>query len=133
MLQDLDKLATRIRQVVALLQQARAESEAQAVRIQGLEEQHRRLREQAAQDQKALVQANEQLAEHEKGLQVAHLESERLRKELEDHLQDSQGRAQALAHQLERAVSERDRLRAAATGAQQQIELILERLPGAEN
>ncbi|MFA7437315.1 hypothetical protein [Castellaniella sp.] len=133
MLQDLDKLATRIRQVVALLQQARSESETRAARIAELEHRCRDMQEQAARDSKALALANKQLAEHEQGLQAARLESDRVRQDLESRLQDHQGRSQALQNQLDRTVTERDRLIDVATGAQQQIELILERLPGAEN
>ncbi|MDY0309197.1 MAG: hypothetical protein RBR29_05335 [Castellaniella sp.] len=132
MLQDLDALSLRIRQAVQLARDLQSERAALRTRIQQLEQECQSLKDQQLRDSQEAARLAERLACHDQELQAARAESGQRQAALESDLRDHQIRSDSLQRRLVQTESERDRLREAATGAQQQIELILERLPGAQ-
>ena len=132
MLQDLDALSQRIRQVVQLARGLQSERTALQDKIRQLEQECQSLKEQQVREGEEFSRMSARLALHDQEIQAAREESSQHRAALESDLRDHQIRTDSLQRRLVQVESERDDLREAAAGAQQQIELILERLPGAE-
>lgn len=132
MLQDLDALTQRMRQVARLVRDLRAERGAFQERIHELEQECQALKARQAREHEEFTRMSERLAHHDRELQSAQEESARAHALLEGQIHDHQAHVESLQKRLSQVESDRDCLRDAASGAQQQIELILERLPGAE-
>jgi predicted nucleic acid-binding Zn-ribbon protein len=132
MLQDLDALSQRIQQIVQLAGGLQAERRALQARIRQLEQESQVLKDQYQREQTEFTRMSERIARHDKEIQAARDESLELRTALEAQVREQQARADELEQRLGRAEADRGRLRQAATGARQQIQSILERLPGAE-
>jgi predicted nucleic acid-binding Zn-ribbon protein len=132
MLQDLDALSQRIQQIVQLAGGLQAERRALQARIRQLEQESQVLKDQYQREQTEFTRMSERIARHDKEIQAARDESLELRSALEAQVREQQARADELEQRLGRAEADRGRLRQAATGARQQIQSILERLPGAE-
>ena len=132
MLQDLDALSQRIRQVVQLARGLQSERTALQDRVRQLEQECQALKDQQLRESEEFSRMSARLAHHDQEIQAAREESGQHRAALVSELRDHQIRSDSLQRRLVQVESERDNLREAATGAQQQIELILERLPGAE-
>ena len=133
MLQDLDALSQRIQKIVQLAADLQSERKALKARIRQLEQEYTSLHERHDHEQSEFKSMSERMARHEEELQAARDESLAARGALQVQFQEQQDRADGLQRRLEQVDAEHSRLRQAAAGAQQQIELILERLPGAEN
>ena len=132
MLQDLDALSQRIQQIVQLAGGLQSERRALQARIRQLEQESQVLKDQYQREQTEFTRMSERIARHDKEIQAARDESLDLRTALEAQVREQQARADELEQRLGRAEADRGRLRQAATGARQQIQSILERLPGAE-
>lgn len=132
MLQDLDALSQRIRQVAQLARDLQSERAALHAKVRQLEQECQSLKDQQLREGQEFARMSERLARHDQELQAAREESGKHRAALESEVRDHQIRSDSLQRRLIQVESERDRLRDAASGAQQQIELILERLPGAQ-
>ncbi len=132
MLQDLDALSQRIRQVARLAQGLQSERATLQTRVRQLEQECQALKDQQVREGEEFARMSERLAHHDQEIQAAREESSQHRAALESEARDHQIRSDSLQRRLIQVESERDCLREAATGAQQQIELILERLPGAQ-
>lgn len=132
MLQDLDALSQRIQQIVQLAGGLQSERRALQARIRQLEQESQVLKDQYQREQIEFTRMSERIARHDKEIQAARDESLELRSALEAQVREQQARADELEQRLGRAEADRGRLRQAATGARQQIQSILERLPGAE-
>jgi len=132
MLQDLDSLAERIGKLVQAARQLQAERGTLQARIRQLEQECNALKDQQVREQDEFTRMSERLARHDRELQSAQEESARAHALLEGQIHDHQAHVESLQKRLSQVESDRDCLRDAASGAQQQIELILERLPGAE-
>lgn len=132
MLQDLDALSQRIQQVVQLAGGLQSERRALQARIRQLEQEYQVLKDQHQREQTEFTRMSERIARHDQEIQAARDESLALRTALEAQVREQQSRAEDLRQRLDQVEAERGRLRQAATGARQQIQSILERLPGAE-
>ncbi|GAA0775898.1 hypothetical protein ABRZ04_12340 [Castellaniella ginsengisoli] len=132
MLQDLDALSQRIRQVVQLARDLQSERAGLQARVRQLEQEYQALKDQQLREGEEFARMSERLARHDQEIQAVREESDQHRAALESEARDHRVRSDSLQRRLIQVESERDRLREAATGAQQQIELILERLPGAQ-
>jgi predicted nucleic acid-binding Zn-ribbon protein len=132
MLQDLDALSQRIRQVTQLTRELQSERTDLQARVRQLEQECQALKDQQLREGEEFARMSQRLARHDQELQAAREESGQHRAALESDLRDHQIRSDSLQRRLTQVEAERDNLRDAAVGAQQQIELILERLPGAE-
>lgn len=132
MLEDLDALSRRIRKVVQLAQGLQAERGTLQARIRQLEQECQTLKSQQTREHEEFTRMSERIARHDQELQAVRDATRDERGALESQLLDHQSRSESMQRQLHRVQTERDRLRDAAAGAQQQIDLILERLPGAE-
>ena len=132
MLQDLDALLQRIQQVARLTQDLQSERTALQARVHQLEQECQALKDQQLREGEEFARMSQRLARHDQELQAAREESGQYRAALESDLRDHQIRTDSLQRRLTQVEAERDNLRDAAVGAQQQIELILERLPGSE-
>lgn len=132
MLEDLDALSRRIQKVVQLAQVLQAERGTLQARIRQLEQECQSLKTQQAREHEEFTRMSERIARHDQELQAARDETRDERSSLESQVRDHQSRSESMRQRLVQIEADRDRLRDAATGAQQQIELILERLPGAE-
>lgn len=132
MLEDLDALSRRIRKVVQLAQGLQAERGTLQARIRQLEQEYQALKSQQTREHEEFTRMSERIARHDQELQAVRDATRDERGALESQLRDHQSRSESMQQQLHRVQTERDRLRDAAVGAQQQIDLILERLPGAE-
>ncbi|MBV2181311.1 MAG: hypothetical protein KUL86_08770 [Castellaniella sp.] len=132
MLEDLDALSRRIQKVVQLAQGLQAERGTLQARIRQLEQECQSLKTQQAREHEEFTRMSERIARHDQELQAVRDETRDERSSLESQVRDHQSRSESMRQRLVQIEADRDRLRDAATGAQQQIELILERLPGAE-
>lgn len=132
MLQDLDALSQRIQQVVQLAGGLQSERRALQARIRQLEQEYQVLKDRHEREQAEFTRMSERIAQHEQEIQAARDESLELRTALEAQVREQRSRAEDLQQRLGQVEAERGRLRQAATGARQQIQSILERLPGAE-
>lgn len=132
MLQDLDALSQRIQQIVQLAGSLQSERRALQARIRQLEQEFQVLKDQYQREQTEFTRMSERIARHDKEIQAARDESLELRTALEAQVREQQARADELQQRLGQVETDRGRLRQAATGARQQIQSILERLPGAE-
>ncbi|MFT0534308.1 hypothetical protein ACMHYJ_15975 [Castellaniella hirudinis] len=132
MLEDLDALSLRVQRAVQLAQGLQAERADLMAQIQQLQQRCQALQTQQAAERDEFARMSERLARHDLELQAAQKESAQARGTLEIQLHEQRAHAQSLQHSLQASQADCDRLRTAASGAQQQIELILERLPGAE-
>lgn len=132
MLQDLDSLAERIRQLAGFTLQLQAERAALQARIRQLEQECTALKDQQAREHSEFTLMSERVARHDQELEFVRAEARAERAELDARVHDQQVQAQANQHRIERSEADRDRLREVAQGAQKQIDLILMRLPGAE-
>jgi predicted nucleic acid-binding Zn-ribbon protein len=132
MLQDLDALSQRIQQIVQLAGSLQSERRALQARIRQLEQESQVLKDQYQREQTEFTRMSERIARHDKEIQAARDESLELRTALEAQVREQQARADELQQRLGQVETDRGRLRQAATGARQQIQSILERLPGAE-
>lgn len=131
MLQDLDSLSARIGQLVQLVQRMQSEHAVLQGRVFSLEQERNALRDQLTREQSAQHEAVEQVRDH-----AAQLESLRKQAEAGEQLLRAEAdryRAQhdELRQSLQASQSESARLRSAATLAQQRIDAVLMRLPGA--
>lgn len=132
MLEDLDALSRRIQTVVQLAQNLQSERRALQARIQQLEQECQALKTQQAQEHGEFARMSERMARHDQELQAVRDETAQAHRSLETQLKDHQERSASLQQRLTTTQADYDRLRVVASGAQQQIDLILERLPGAE-
>jgi len=132
MLEDLDALSRRIQAVVQLAQGLQAERRVLQAKIQQLEQECQALKSRQADEHAEFARMSERAAQHDQELQAVRDEAAQARSTLEFQVKDHQTRSDALQQRLVTAQADYDRLRTVASGAQQQIELILERLPGAE-
>ncbi|WP_322995466.1 hypothetical protein [Castellaniella sp.] len=132
MLEDLDALSQRVQRTVQLAQGLQAERAALQAKIQQLQQQYLALQAQQATERDEFARMSERLARHDLELQAVRNEATQTHGTLETQLHEQHARAQSLQQRLLASEADCDRLRVAATGAQEQIELILERLPGAE-
>lgn len=132
MLQDLDALSQRIQQVVQLAGGLQSERRALQARIRQLEQEYQVLKDRHQREQTEFARMSERIAHHDEEIQAARDESLELRTALETQVREQRSRADDLQQHLGQVEAERGRLRQAATGARQQIQSILERLPGAE-
>ncbi len=132
MLQDLDSLAERIGKLVQAARQLQAERGTLQARIRQLEQECNALKDQQVREQDEFTRMSERVARHDHELQSVRDEAQAARASLEDQVRLQQGQSDAMRERLEHAEADRDKLRRVALGAQEQIDLILERLPGAE-
>ncbi|TAN27407.1 MAG: hypothetical protein EPN31_12875 [Castellaniella sp.] len=132
MLQDLDALSQRIQQVVQLAGGLQSERRALQARIRQLEQEYQVLKDRHQREQAEFTRMSERIAQHDQEIQAARDESLGFRTALEAQVREQRSRADDLQQRLGQVEAERGRLRQAATGARQQIQSILERLPGAE-
>lgn len=132
MLQDLDALSQRIQQVVQLAGGLQSERRALQARIRQLEQEYQVLKDRHEREQAEFTRMSARITQHEQEIQAARDESLELRTALEAQVREQRSRAEDLQQRLGQVEAERGRLRQAATGARQQIQSILERLPGAE-
>ncbi|MER1966952.1 hypothetical protein [Castellaniella sp. GW247-6E4] len=132
MLQDLDSLAERIRKLVQAARQLQAERGTLQARVRQLEQECNALKDQQIREQDEFTRMSERVAHHDHELQSVRDEALAARAALEDQVRGQKGQSDALRERLEHAESDRDKLRQVAQSAQEQIDLILERLPGAE-
>lgn len=132
MLEDLDALSRRIQTVVQFAQGLQAERRTLQVRIQQLEQECQTLKSQQVREHAEFARMSERVAHHDQELQAVRDETAQDRRALESQLRDHQARSESLQQHLATTQADYDRLCTVASDAQQQIELILERLPGAE-
>lgn len=132
MLEDLDALSRRIQTVVQFAQGLQAERRALQARIQQLEKECQTLKSQQVNEHDEFARMSERMTRHDQELQAVRDETARAHGALESQLRDHQLRSETLQQRLATTQADYDRLRTVASSAQQQVELILERLPGAE-
>lgn len=131
MLQDLDSLSARIGQLVQLVQRMQADRASLQSRITSLEQERNALRDQVAREEAAheamVEQARSQVAEVDTVRKQAELAAAGLREEAARYRADYEAARQG----LQASQDESNRLRSAAIAAQQRIDAVLMRLPGA--
>ncbi|WP_323018412.1 hypothetical protein [Castellaniella sp.] len=132
MLEDLDALSRRIQTVVQFAQGLQAERRALQARIQQLEKECQTLKSQQVNEHDEFARMSERMTRHDQELQAVRDETAQAHGALESQLRDHQLRSETLQQRLATTQADYDRLRTVASSAQQQVELILERLPGAE-
>uniref|UniRef100_UPI003340E90A hypothetical protein n=1 Tax=Castellaniella defragrans TaxID=75697 RepID=UPI003340E90A len=132
MLQDLDSLAERIGKLVQAARQLQTERGALQARVRQLEQECAALKDQQIREQDEFTRMSEHVARHAQELQAVRDETLAARTALEDQVRQQQGQSDAMQARLAHTEADRDKLRQVAQGAQEQIDLILERLPGAE-
>src|SRR5690606_26309710 len=120
MLEDLDSLAARIGQMAQFTRQLQAERSALQARLGQLEQERNALRDQLARqqaDQEAMAQ---QVRGHSAELEAARTQADALRADYHK-----------VVSQLQTSQSQSNSLRTAARAAQERIDAVLMRLPGA--
>ncbi|NYT69042.1 hypothetical protein [Pusillimonas noertemannii] len=131
MLQDLDSLSARIGQLVQLVQRMQSDRVSLQARITSLEQERNALRDQISREQSAQQEAIEQARGHASQLEALRSQAEaaeaQLRAEAARHLAD----CETVRQSLQVSQEESGRLRTAALAAQQRIDAVLMRLPGA--
>lgn len=132
MLQDLDSLAGRIGKLVQLTRELQAERGTLHARIRQLEQECNALKDQQIREQEEFTRMSERVARHDQELQSVRDEALAARTALEAEARRQHEFSESMRVRLEHAEADRDKLRQVAQGAQAQIDLILERLPGAE-
>lgn len=132
MLEDLDTLSERILKVVQYTRTIQAENTALLDRIAKLEQKYQALETQQLHDHEQFNIMSAKLANHQQELTAAQEKAAELTGDLQNRYDQQKHKSESLQNLLTSTESERDQLRLAASHAQQQIELILERLPGAE-
>ncbi|MDN5843492.1 MAG: hypothetical protein L0H54_08625 [Alcaligenaceae bacterium] len=132
MLQDLDSLAERIRQLVGLTRQLQAERTSLQARVRQVEQEIAGLKDQRAGEHKEFTLMSERIARHSQEIEDVQSEAQAARGALDRQLLEQQAQSEALRLRAEHSEANCQRLRSVAGGAQQQIDLILMRLPGAE-
>lgn len=131
MLEDLDALSRRIRQAVQLTRDLQGERSTLQARIRQLEQECQALKDQQRREYAEFTRMSERVARHDQELHEVQQQARQEHEALQSQLREHQAQVAELQKRLAGAESARDRLGLAASGAQQQIELILERLPGA--
>lgn len=132
MLEDLSLLSERILKVVQKTRSLQAEKQVLLDRIAKLEEKYNALQTQQLRDHEEFTTMSAKLANHQQELDEARKNAAQLTDDMQTRYEQQKTRSESLQALLNSTESERDQLRLAAIDAQQQIELILERLPGAE-
>ena len=131
MLQDLDSLSARIGQLVQLVQQAQSERVALQARVTSLEQERNALRDQLSREQSAQQEAIEQVRDHATQVETLRQQSEAAQAQLRADAERYRTEAQSAQQGLLFSQEESNRLRTAALAAQQRIDAVLMRLPGA--
>lgn len=132
MLQDLDSLAERIRQLAGFTRQLQTERTSLQARVRQLEQECSALKDQQVREHGEFTLMSERVARHDQELESVRAEARAEREALDARVHDQQAQAESTLHRIERSEMDRERLRQVARGAQEQIDLILMRLPGAE-
>lgn len=132
MLQDLDSLAERIRQLAGFTRQLQAERASLQARIRQLEQECSALKDQQLREHGEFTLMSERVARHEQELESARAQARVERAALDAQVHDQLAESESMRRRVERGEADRERLRQVARSAQQQIDLILMRLPGAE-
>lgn len=132
MLQDLDSLAERIRQLAGFTRQLQTERASLQARVRQLEQECSALKDQQVREHGEFTLMSERVARHDHELETVRAEARAERAALDAQVHDRQAESESMRHRVERGEADRDRLRQVARSAQEQIDLILMRLPGAE-
>lgn len=120
MLEDLDSLSTRIGQMAQFTRQLQTDRSALQARLSQLEQERNALRDQVARQQAEYDAMAQQVQGHAAKLHAAHAQQEALRADY-----------QKVINELQNSQSQSNALRAAARSAQERIDAVLMRLPGA--
>lgn len=131
MLQDLDSLAARIGQMVALARELQSERTTLLARIKTLESDRDQLTQRLQRREADFNTMAGSLAEHESQLQVIQDQAQTAQSQLQLELDECRHRCSAAEQQLLDSQADAQRLRTVSEAARQQIDSILERLPGA--
>jgi len=130
MLEDLDLLATRLKQLVQRMRALQTERQTLQLRLDQAVQERDVLRGQLAQLQ-AAQQGNAQLvAEHAAQLEQTRQEAQAAQTELQLEVSRCQQAMQVAQQDLFRSQTQTENLRSAALAAQQRIDAVLQRLPG---
>ncbi|MBV6272329.1 hypothetical protein KVP09_05295 [Alcaligenaceae bacterium CGII-47] len=132
MLQDLDSLAERIRQLVGFTRQLQAERASLQARLRQLEQECSVLKDQQVREHDEFTRMSERVARHDQELEAVRAQAHAEHAALAAQVHEYQTVSEANQLRIERSETDRDRLRQVAHNAQEQIDLILMRLPGAE-
>ncbi|TAM88980.1 MAG: hypothetical protein EPN41_04610 [Candidimonas sp.] len=131
MLEDLDALAARLRQLVQFTRQLQAERAALHSRVKSLERERNVLREQLDQRETEQESATQRLEQRSAEIEAVRQEAERGHVELRAEVARYQAEFRSLQDQLHVCRSDSERLRAVTSAARDHIDAILMRLPGA--
>jgi len=131
MLQDLDSLSARLGQLVQWVGQLQEERASLLSRVRGLEQERDAVRDQLARAQAEHQTISQQAHEHTAAVETVRQQAEAAQAELRFEVSRYQADIQAAQQDLLASRSEADKLRAAALAAQQRIDAVLVRLPGA--
>ena len=131
MLQDLDSLSARVGQLVQLVQQVQSERASLQARITQLEHERNALRDQLAREQSAQHDALEQARLHAAQLDEIRAQAQQAEATLREEATRYRAEYEAARQGWQSSQDETTRLRTAALAAQQRIDAVLMRLPGA--
>lgn len=131
MLQDLDSLSARIGQLVQLVQRMQSDRSSLQARITGLEQERNALRDQLVREQSVQQEAVEQARNHAAQVEALRKQAETAEEQLRTEASGYRSSYEAAQQSLLASQQESDRLRTAALAAQQRIDAVLMRLPGA--
>lgn len=131
MLQDLDLLADRIRQLAAHTQQLKAERSALLARVKALETDQQRLQDELESQREAYASVAEVSVKHQADIEVALQQAEEVQAELLVERAQREFDVQQLKDQLQVCQTQNATLRGVANDARAQVQTILARLPGA--
>ena len=131
MLQDLDSLAARIGQMVQFTKQLQNERAALQARLKSLEHERDMLREQLQHSEAERSELAASTGAHESKLKSLQAEAEAAQVRQQSELEHCKAEFQAIKQRLVASQADTHRLRLVAGKAQEQIDSILVRLPGA--
>ncbi len=131
MLEDLDSLAARLGQLVQHSKQLHAEKAELQARVLGLEQERNALRDELKRREAEYRELAESNADHQTRVDILRAEADSIRITLQGEVERCQAERDTLRRQLAASQADSARLRAVAGQAQQQIDSILMRLPGA--
>jgi len=131
MLQDLDSLSARIGQLVQLVQRMQSDRSSLQARITSLEQERNAVREQLVREHSTQQEAAEQVRHHAAQMEVLRKQAELTEAGLREEAARCRSDYDTVRQSLQASQDETQRLRSAALAAQQRIDAVLIRLPGA--
>lgn len=131
MLQDLDSLSARIGQLVQFVQRMQSDRLSLQARITSLEQERNALRDQLVREQSAQQEAVEQARNHASQVEALRKQSDAAEEQLRAEASRYRSDCETAQQGLQASQQQSERLRTAALAAQQRIDAVLMRLPGA--